>query len=148
MLPIIKCFVKDITKINVGKNYINEFQQKFNDQLLSGYIAPIDLKHKKANNAFLYSIYFKILCQKIKQYSVLLENMYNIDKKGFLIRCLIKLFQIFSKKAQEDSYLNNTGQDRNRNQITILVIIYANKTYILLVIIYLLEGSNIQLNWL
>ena len=58
---MVKCFIKDITRINVGKNYINKFWRKFNNQLLSGYIAPIDLKHKRADNAFLYGLYFKIL---------------------------------------------------------------------------------------
>ena len=58
---IIKCFVKDITEINIRKNYINKFWRKFDDQLLGGYIAPMDLKRKKANNAFLYSLYFQIL---------------------------------------------------------------------------------------
>ena len=112
---MVKCFIKDITGIDIGKNYINEFQWKFNDQLLGGYITPIDLKRKKADNAFLYSLYFKILRQKIKQYSVLLENIYNIDEKGFLLRCLIKLYQIFSKKAQENSHFNGIGQDKNKN---------------------------------
>ncbi|XTI96142.1 hypothetical protein V2W45_1255007, partial [Cenococcum geophilum] len=59
--PMVKCFVKDITRINVRKNYINEFWRKFDNQLLGGYITPIDLKRKRANNAFLYSLYFEIL---------------------------------------------------------------------------------------
>ena len=112
---MVKRFVKDITGIDVGKNYINEFWRKFDDQLLGGYIAPVDLKRKKADNAFLYGLYFEILRRKIEQYGVLQENTYNMDEKGFLLRCLIKLFQIFSKKAWEDGYLNSTGQDKNRN---------------------------------
>ena len=59
--PMVKRFVKDITGINVGKNYINEFWRRFDDQLLGGYIAPVDLKRKKADNAFLYGLYFEIL---------------------------------------------------------------------------------------
>ena len=55
---MVKRFVKDITGINVGKNYINEFWRKFDDQLLGSYIALVDLKRKKANNTFLYSLYF------------------------------------------------------------------------------------------
>ena len=58
---MVKRFIKDITGINIRKNYINKFWRKFNNQLLGGYIAPIDLKRKRADNAFLYSLYFKIL---------------------------------------------------------------------------------------
>ena len=145
---MVKCFVKDITGIDVGKNYINEFWQKFDGQFLGGYIAPVDLKRKRADNAFLYSLYFQILCQKIEQYSVLLENTYNMDEKGFLLGCLTKLYQIFSKKAWGNGYLNSAGQDKNKNQITILATIYANGTYIPLAIIYPLEANDIQLNQL
>lgn len=66
-----------------------------------------------------------------------------MDEKGFLVGCLIKLFRIFSKKAWEDSHLNGVGQDGNRNWITILATIYANRTYIPPAIIYPLEGSDI-----
>jgi len=146
--PMVKRFVKDITGIDVGKNYINEFWRKFDDQLLGGYIAPIDLKRKKADNAFLYGLYFEILRQKIKQYGVLPENTYNMDEKGFLLGCLIKLFRIFSKKAWEDGHLNGAGQDGNRNWITILATICADGTHIPPAIIYPSEGSDIQPNWL
>ena len=55
--PMVKRFVKDITGIDVGKNYVNKFWRKFDDQLLGGYIAPVDLKHKKADNALETQIY-------------------------------------------------------------------------------------------
>jgi hypothetical protein len=97
--PMVKRFVRDITGIDVGRNYVNEFWRKFDDQLRGGYIAPLDLKCKKADNAFLYSLYFQILRQKIEQYNVLPENMYNMDEKRFLLGCLTKLYQISSKKA-------------------------------------------------
>jgi len=74
--------------------------------------------------------------------------MYNMDEKGFLVGCLIKLFRIFSKKAWEDGHLNGAGQDGNRNWITILATICADGTYIPPAIIYPLEGSDIQPNWL
>ena len=62
--------------------------------------------------------------------------MYNMDKKGFLLGCLTKLYWIFSKKAWEDGHLNGAGQDRNRNWITVLATICTDGTSILPAIIY------------
>jgi hypothetical protein len=111
-----------------------------------GYIAPVDLKRKRADNAFLCSLYFQILCQKIEQYNVLPENMYNMDEKRFLLGCLIKLYRIFSKKAWEDGHLNGVGQDGNRNWITVLATICADGTSIPPAIIYPSSSSDIQPN--
>jgi hypothetical protein len=69
--------------------------------------------------------------------------MYNMDKKGFLLRYLTKLYQIFSKKTWEDGHLNGAGQDGNRNWITVFVTICADGTSIPPTIIYPLTGSDI-----
>ena len=49
MPPMVKRFVKDITGINIRKNYINEFWRKFDDQLLSGHITPQGTRTRKIN---------------------------------------------------------------------------------------------------
>ena len=38
-----------------------------------------------------YSLYFKLLSRKIAEYNILLENIYNIDEKGFLFGFFIKI---------------------------------------------------------
>jgi hypothetical protein len=58
----------------------------------------MDSNQKRADLAYKYTRYFNLLARKMDQYKVKAENIYNIDKKGFLIRMLSKSLRIFSKK--------------------------------------------------
>ncbi|KAF2464683.1 uncharacterized protein BDR25DRAFT_241692, partial [Lindgomyces ingoldianus] len=60
--------------------------------------SSIDTARNKANLAFKYLLYFKLIHKKIKQYSIELQHTYNINKKGFLIRVLLKIKLIFSRQ--------------------------------------------------
>ena len=41
-------FIKEITGINVGNNYITQFWYKYSDILAAGYLKPINLLKKKS----------------------------------------------------------------------------------------------------
>ena len=77
------------------------------NELKLGYLPPINIAWKKADSALYYSLYFKLLSRKIAEYNIQLENIYNMDKKGFLIGFLIKLRRIFSKKAFNKGRIKN-----------------------------------------
>jgi hypothetical protein len=49
-----------------------------------------DLEHK-------YSLYFDLLKWKLSEYSVLPENTYNMDEKGFMIRKTGRSKRVFSR---------------------------------------------------
>ena len=57
----------------------------------------MDVARKRADSAFKYTLYFKLLKKKIKEYKINLQLIYNINKKGFLIRVLLKIKRIFLK---------------------------------------------------
>ena len=63
-------FIKEITGINIKKNYITQFWYKYSDILAVGYLKPINLLKKKANNIYLYSLYFNTLEAKIEEYNI------------------------------------------------------------------------------
>jgi hypothetical protein len=56
----------------------------------------MDTTRKRADSTFKYALYFKLLRSKIKEYKVELRYIYNMDKKGFLIRVILKIKRIFS----------------------------------------------------
>jgi hypothetical protein len=62
----------------------------------------MDTNRKKADSAFKYSLYFKLLRRKIEQYDVDPQHIYNIDEKGFLIGILLKMKRIFTKRRYEE----------------------------------------------
>jgi hypothetical protein len=45
-----------------------------------------------------FRLYFDLLYSTIKQHAVEVENTYNIDEKGFIIRVIRKSVRIFNKK--------------------------------------------------
>ena len=57
----------------------------------------MDVVRKRADSTFKYTLYFKLLKRKIKEYKINPQLIYNIDKKGFLIKVLLKMKKIFSK---------------------------------------------------
>ena len=67
---MVYCFIKEITGINIKKNYITQFWHKYSDILMAGYLKPIYLSRKKADNIYLYSLYFDTLEAKIEEYNI------------------------------------------------------------------------------
>ena len=67
---MVYCFIKEITGIDVRKNYITQFWHKYSDVLAAEYLKPIDLLRKKADNIYLYSLYFNTLEAKIEKYNI------------------------------------------------------------------------------
>ena len=67
---MVYCFIKEITGIDIKKNYITQFWYKYSDILAAGYLKLINLLKKKANNIYLYSLYFDTLEAKIEEYDI------------------------------------------------------------------------------
>ena len=85
---------------------------------------------------FYFELYFKLLGEKIKKYKIKKHNRYNIDKKGFLVSIFIRVKWVFFKTIFKLRKIKNTIQNKNREWITVIVIIYADGTTLLLGLIY------------
>ena len=57
----------------------------------------MDIARKRADSAFKYTLYFKLLKTKMEEFKINLKLIYNINKKSFLIRVLLKIKRIFLK---------------------------------------------------
>ena len=100
---MVRRFAYDISGKMPGKNWVYRFIRSEKNTLQSAYLKGVDLHRKKADNIYQYKLYFNLVCnpflsiphtnkaqvkEKIQQYDVLPLNVYNIDKKGFLIGVL------------------------------------------------------------
>jgi hypothetical protein len=111
-----------------GVNWASRWIQANKNEIKSAYLTPIDKARKKADSALYYSLYFELIGQKMTQYNILPENMYNMDEKGFLIGFLQKARRVFTKEAFDSGRLRNISQDGNREWITVLATICADGT--------------------
>jgi hypothetical protein len=71
-----------------------------------------------------------------------------MDKKGFLIRMLLKGLRIFSKRKYKQGNFKQRLQDGNREWITAIACICADGTLLSLALIYQAASGNIQDTWL
>ena len=85
MIAMLWNIAAGIIRRQPGINWASWWIWAYKNKIKSAYLIPINKAHKRANSALYYSLYFKLLGQKIAQYNILPENIYNIDKKGFLI---------------------------------------------------------------
>ena len=96
----------------------------------------MDTNRKKADSAFKYSLYFKLLRRKIKQYNVDPRHTYNMDEKGFLINILLRIKRIFTKRRYKEGGIKQIIQDGNRKWITTIACICANGSSLTPALIY------------
>jgi hypothetical protein len=104
----------------------------------------LDSARFKAESEWQFKLYFELVKSKIDEYSVLPSNTYNVDEKGFLIGFITKAKRIFSREVYERKKKIHNTQDGNREWITTIAYIYANRTAILPALIYQAVTGNLQ----
>jgi hypothetical protein len=71
-----------------------------------------------------------------------------MDEKGFLIRVLYKMRQVYFQKEMKKKRLLGASQDGNRDWITLLGAVCADGTALPPALIYRASSGNIQDTWL
>jgi hypothetical protein len=74
----------------------------------------MDRNRHQADSEHKYSLYFDLLEFKINEYSILPENTYNMDEKGFMIGRTGTSKRIFSRALWERKQVTDSLQDGNR----------------------------------
>ena len=63
-------FALEISGKEAGKYWPDYFLKQHNIDLVSRYTSSIDVVRKRANSAFKYILYFKLLKRKIEEYKI------------------------------------------------------------------------------
>ena len=167
MLPpttyMVRRLARDICGKPPGKNWVNRFINSESNTLDSAFLNGADLARGKADNEYQYRLYFNMVGivldpetrfnsaqvkQKIEQYDIQPHNQYNMDEKGFLIGVLSKARRVFDAKALRSGKLLGSGQDGNREWVTLIGSICMDGTYPPPSIIYQADSGNLQDTWL
>ena len=112
------------------------------------YLNTIDLARHRADSRSNYEAYFAIIGQKIEEYEISADNIYNMDEKGFLIGELQKSRRVFTRELYERGTLAGAGQDGSREWITIVATICTDGTRLSPALIYKAISGNLQDTWL
>jgi hypothetical protein len=106
-------FAREISGKEPGKNWASWWKKAHSDKVISLYSSGIDMDRKKADSAHKYALYFALLGCKIKQYNLGLEQIYNIDEKGFMLGVTTKRKRIFTQRKYEQGGYKQHIQDGN-----------------------------------
>ena len=145
------------------KNWVNRFVKSTNYELTSSFLSEFDISYKQTDNLTAYKKYFQLiwslidsdayvniaqLRKKMTVYTILPENIYNMNEKEFFIDILQKIYWMYKLSELQKSELRDVSQDDNRSWIILLTSCCINRTSLLLTIIYQAVSDNIQDTWL
>jgi hypothetical protein len=142
---MVRNFAGDIAGRRPGRCWSHRFCTRFQDVLLCRYLKNIDISRKRADNPECLKAFYDLVKQKTEEYGVLPQNTYNMDEKGFMIGVTTKQRRIFTKEAFEKGEVLANNQDGNRQWITIVATVCADRTWIPLGVIF---AGNIRDTWL
>jgi hypothetical protein len=123
---MIQSFARTVVKKEVGEGWILRFVERNKDALISKWTTGMDRNRHQADSEHNYSLYFDLLEFKMNEYSILPENTYNMDEKGFMIGRIGRSKRIFSKALWDRKQVTSSLQDGNREWISVLACICAD----------------------
>jgi hypothetical protein len=137
-------FAREISGKEPGKNWATRWIKAHSDKVISCYSKGLDLDRKKADSAYKYTLYFKLIGQKSEQYNLTPDQIYNMDEKGFMLGVSTREQRIFTQRKYEQEGYKQHLQDENQEWITIISCICANGTTISPALIYIAKSGNLQ----
>jgi hypothetical protein len=96
---MVASFASQICKKEVGVNWVSCFLKRHQNKLSPKWTTRMDCVRHKADTEGSYSDYFTVLNHKLDKHKILSENMYNMDKKGFMLGTLKRSLCIFRKAS-------------------------------------------------
>jgi hypothetical protein len=99
---MIRRFASDIAKKELGKGWVDRYIKRYEVNLILRWATGIDRSRYQADSLLKYSLYFELLRSKLSQYNIEPRNMYNMDKKGFMLGVLTRLKRVFSRRLYKE----------------------------------------------
>jgi hypothetical protein len=127
---MIKKIASEVSKWEASEAWVERSWRRNRDLLTSRYTTGIDRDRFKADTEHSYRTYLDLLHSEMRQYDVDVENVYNMDEKGFLIGKTSRSKRVFSKQLWQQKKVTAALQDGNREWITILGCVCADGSWL------------------
>lgn len=144
---MIKNYASYVAESDVGWSWVTRFLNRHDDELKPIWTSAMDRNRHNADSEYKYELYFKLIGDKIEEYSIEPENMYNMDEKGFMIGVLGRSKRIFDRGSVQARKVKKPLQDGSRTWVTILATICADGSSLPPSIIYQSTGQDIRRSW-
>ena len=111
---MIRNFASSLAGKEVLESWVTRFINRNPTHLISRWQTGMDRNRHKADLEANYSLYSNLLHNKIKEYEVLPGQIYNMDKKGFMIGQLTRSKRVFNKVIYDRKWVTTALQDSSR----------------------------------
>jgi hypothetical protein len=138
---MIRNFASKVAKWPPSNAWISRFLKRNSDTLKSRWTTGIDRTRHQADTEDSYCTHFELLYSKILKYDVEAQNIYNMDKKGFLLGRTSRSKRVFSKQLWEQKKVTQALQDGNCEWITTMATICADGSWIDPAIVFEAKGG-------
>jgi hypothetical protein len=145
---MVTAFASQLAGKAPGHCWVSRFVNRHRSELEAAYLYNRDLDRHRADSVRSYEVYFNTVNQKIQQYQISEDNIYNMDEKGFLLGRLNKVRRIFSRDLKGSGKLLGAVQDGSRNRSTVAATTCADGTALAPLLIYQSDAGVIQYSWL
>jgi hypothetical protein len=94
---MVRNFASNIAQKYVGECWVSQFLTTHRIDLTSKWTTGIDRVRHQANSGVKYHLYFELIRQKMSEYDIPWDKVYNMDEKGVLIGLVGRSKRIFSR---------------------------------------------------
>jgi hypothetical protein len=137
-------FASQVAHRQVSETWVTRFINRHSIHLISRWSTGINSVRHQADSGYKYKLYFDLLHHKIEEYKILQSNTYDMDEKGFMISVLGRSKRVFSKNSWVKKSVRAPTQDGNREWITVLACIYADRSALPPSLIYQAKSGAIR----
>lgn len=141
---MVRNFAEQFAGPRPGNLWTQRFVERHSHELDKGYLDTFEAQRRGADSRKQYEYYFNLIRRKIEEHGILQSNCYNIDEKGIALGQMSKHHRIFNRGAVEKGRVIGAAEPTNREWITILATICADRTWIPPGVIFVGKTGNIQ----
>jgi hypothetical protein len=140
-------FASQVAHQQLSESWVTRFINRHSIYLISRWSTGIDNVRYQADSGYKYKLYFDLLFHKIEEYEIEPRNTYNMDEKGFMIGVLGRTKRVFSKSSWVKKGVRAPIQDGNREWITVLASVCADRSALPPSLIYQAKNGAIRDTW-
>ena len=144
---MIRSFASSIHGREVSESWVTRFLQRNSSRLISTWQTGMDRKRHQADFGAKYSLYVKLLHDKMKEYNVEPSHIFNMDEKGFLLGVTGRSKRVFDKRQFTQKRVRAAIQDGSREWITVLACVCSDGTALSPSLIFHSDARVLQSSW-
>jgi hypothetical protein len=144
---MIQQFASQLAGKEVSKSWVTRFLHRHLNYLISRHSKGMSKLRHKADLGAKYSLYFKLLHEKIEEYNLMPTHIFNMDEKGFQLGRVGRTKRVFDKVLYTQKGVTQALEDGSSEWITVLACICSDGSVLSPSLIFKGANGAVQSSW-